>query len=226
MQVGTLGRGAPEQACAQHMKALWPAEVDVVSARLFNTPAWFDAERVGRSTDPIAEYEAMRLTASSPEELRCFGDPRQLVCHLWNALRRRPPQVLAMRQVAFTAALAARRPQLRQLLSDRGERYVAVSTAGSLAGSVAGSVAGGSVAGGAVGWALNASAPLMDDVIKGHQGSSGVINASAPLMGAPLMGSRRGGDGDAGSGSGSRSSRSSSGYNRVESGGIGGSLVQ
>ncbi|KOO32138.1 hypothetical protein Ctob_008733 [Chrysochromulina tobinii] len=92
-EVGTLGRGAPEQACAQRMKALWPAEVDVVSARLFNTPAWFDAERVGRSTDPIAEYEAMRLTASSPEELRCFGDPRQLVCHLWNALRRRPPQV-------------------------------------------------------------------------------------------------------------------------------------
>ena len=223
-EVGTLGRGAPEQACAQRMKALWPAEVDVVSARLFNTPAWFDAERVGRSTDPIAEYEAMRLTASSPEELCCFGDPRQLVCHLWNALRRRPPQVLAMRQVAFTAALAARRPQLRQLLSDRGERYVAVSTAGSLAGSVAGSVAGGS-AGGAVGWALNASAPLMDDVINGHQGSSGVINASAPLMGAPLRGSRRGGDGDAGSGSGSRSSRSSSSSSRVESGGIGGSLV-
>ena len=240
-EVGTRGRGAPEQACAQRMKALWPAEVDVVSARLFNTPAWFDAERVGRSTDPIAEYEAMRLTASSPEELRCFGDPRHLVCHLWNALRRRPPQVLAMRQVAFTAALAARRPQLRQLLSDRGERYVAVSTASSVAGSVAGSIAGGS-AGDAVGWALNASAPLMDDVINGHQGSSGVINASAPLMGAPLMGSRRGGDGDAGSGSGSRSIRSSSsssrvessgiggysgssGYNRVESGGIGGSLV-
>ena len=174
-EVGTLGRGAPEQACAQHMKALWPAEVDVVSARLFNTPAWFDAERVGRSTDPIAEYEAMRLTASSPEELRCFGDPRQLVCHLWNALRRRPPQVLAMRQVAFTAALAARRPQLRQLLGGRGERYVAVSTAGSLAGSLAGSVAGSAArgsAGGAVGWALNASAPLMDDVIRGHQGSS------------------------------------------------------
>ena len=199
-EAGTLGRGAPEQACAQHMKALWPAEVDVVSARLFNTPAWFDAERVRRSTDPIAEYVAMRLRASSPDELRCFGDPHQLVCHLWNAVRRRPPQVLAIRQVAFTAALAARRPQLRQLLSERSERYryVAVSTAGSVAGSVAGSAAGGSAAS-AVGWALNASSSQM-----GSQ-----------------MGSRRGGDGDAGSGGGNRSNSRS---RRVGSGGIGGSL--
>lgn len=75
------------------MKTRWPAAVDVVSARLFNTPAWYDAAAVQRSAQPIASYEAARMAAATLEQLPCFADPGALVCHLWNAVRRRPAEV-------------------------------------------------------------------------------------------------------------------------------------
>ena len=54
---GEIGRGAPEQLCAQTMKTRWAAEIDVVSARHFNTPAWFHSAHLH---EPIATYEAAR----------------------------------------------------------------------------------------------------------------------------------------------------------------------
>ena len=54
---GRPGKGAPEQACMQRlaMHPKWRASVDVVSARHFNTPAWFHSRLDTTSTRPQLE---------------------------------------------------------------------------------------------------------------------------------------------------------------------------
>ena len=120
-----FGRGAPEQACAIRMKNQWPRLVDVVSARHFNTPAWFHTN-YDSAADPVRVYEAARLRPNSSGG-GCFDDPAAFVCHLWNAMRMSASRLLALREAAFARELNARRPQLHTLVEARGERYINVS---------------------------------------------------------------------------------------------------
>lgn len=122
--IGRLGVGAPEQACAQRMKAAWPAAVDVVSARLFNMPAWVDSSILLRG--PQAYVEA-RAAANSTDQLACFRDPAIFVCHLWNAMRRPRAEINALRRAAFADSLNRSRALLTQLVAARGERYVSIA---------------------------------------------------------------------------------------------------
>ena len=133
---GQPGKGAPEQACIQHLHKRWRATIDIVSAKHFNAPAWHHS-RLEKARDPIRAYESARSAPWAPigkdgkrvpgASMQCFNDSSSFVCHMWNAMRYDKPTVREVRRVVFAASATQRRPQLLALLAARGEVYVSIT---------------------------------------------------------------------------------------------------
>ena len=120
-----------EQECfSQLWQHSWAAEglVDVVSARVLNTPSWFDAG-LDYASDPIEAYlrrmartsdRFTQLNSSVEAQTSCLRTG-VFVCHAW-------ARSSAVRDVAFRAALQQRRAMLLAMLAARSEAYVSIST--------------------------------------------------------------------------------------------------
>ena len=120
-----------EQECfSQLWQHSWAAAglVDVVSARVLNTPSWFD-EGLDYAPDPIEAYlRRMARTSDRFTELNSSVEAQTsclrtgvFVCHAW-------ARSSAVRDVAFRSALEQRRVMLLAMLAARSETYVSIST--------------------------------------------------------------------------------------------------
>ena len=120
-----------EQDCfTQLWQHSWASEglVDVVSARVLNTPSWFDAG-LDYASDPIEAYlrrmartsdRFTQLNSSVEAQTSCLRTG-VFVCHAW-------ARSSAVRDVAFRSALEQRRVMLLAMLAARSEAYVSIST--------------------------------------------------------------------------------------------------
>ena len=88
-----IGKSLAEQRCASDMKRRWPAEIDVVPAARFNSPAWYypglrwlpgnlSAPRKSKRTDRLYDTNGTLRSFKDSDQLRCFGSS-QFMCHAY-----------------------------------------------------------------------------------------------------------------------------------------------
>ena len=88
-----IGKSLGEQRCASDMKRRWPAEIDVVPAARFNSPAWYypgvrwrpgnlSAPHKSKRTDRLYDTNGTLRSFNGSDQLRCFGSS-QFMCHAY-----------------------------------------------------------------------------------------------------------------------------------------------
>ena len=124
---GHLTRGLAEQECAQRMQRKWPSRVEVLNARVFNAPLWYEPAayqwfEVGRHShnDVVREVVTAEKKDGRSGSAKCLGST-MFVCHAYDA----PAD---FRALVVPRRLAAVRPILRAMLAAQGDEYVPFST--------------------------------------------------------------------------------------------------
>ena len=138
------GKSFGEQRCASDMKRRWPAEVDVVPAARFNSPAWYypgvrwlpgnlSAAHKSKRTDRLYDTKGTPRNFNDSDQLRCFGSS-QFMCHAYgltanfsgfNPTRLGPHWKTILAQ-AYEARWRTVLPRLRKLQALRGTTPVSL----------------------------------------------------------------------------------------------------
>ena len=114
-----------EQECAQRMQRVWPTRVEVLNARVCNTPLWFEPAayawfHVGKHThNDVIRDVVNREASTGRRSAACLGST-MFVCHAYNTHTNFRRQVIRQRLVAVS-------PTLRQMLTAQGEEYVTLT---------------------------------------------------------------------------------------------------
>ena len=123
---GHLTRGLAEQECAQRMQRKWPSRVEVLNARVFNAPLWYEPAayqwfEVGRHShnDVVRDVVTAEKKDGRSGSAKCLGSA-MFVCHAYDA----PAD---FRALVVPRRLAAVRPILRTMLAAHGDEYVPFS---------------------------------------------------------------------------------------------------
>ena len=126
---GHLTRGLAEQECAQRMQRKWPSRVEVLNARVFNAPLWFEPAayqwfELGRHShnDVVRDVVAAEKKEGRSGSAKCLGSA-MFVCHAYDA----PAD---FRALVVPRRLAAVRPILRTMLAAHGDEYLSFSAHG------------------------------------------------------------------------------------------------
>ena len=133
-----------EQRCASDMKRRWPAEVDVVPAARFNSPAWYypgvrwlpgnlSAGHKSKRMDRLYDTKGTWRNFNDSDQLRCFGSSL-FMCHAYgltanfsgfNPARLGPHWKIILAQ-AYEARWRTVLPRLRELQALRGTTPVSL----------------------------------------------------------------------------------------------------
>lgn len=102
-----------EQKCANRMKAVFPDRVNIVNARVMNTPSWFDVKKHTVSKSQLIADKHASVASHS----KCFGS-NVFVCH---TLGVRAPRA---RKAIFAKALSQTRTTLQRLCAEHAQPYI------------------------------------------------------------------------------------------------------
>ena len=138
------GKSFGEQRCASDMKRRWPAEVDVVPAARFNSPAWYypgvrwlpgnlSAAHKSKRTDRLYDTKGTPRNFNDSDQLRCFGSS-QFMCHAYGLTAnfsgfnpaRLGPHWKTILAEAYEMRWRTVLPRLRELQALRGTTFVSL----------------------------------------------------------------------------------------------------
>ena len=111
------------------MQRKWPSRVEVLNARVFNAPLWFEPAayqwfELGRHShnDVVRDVVAAEKKEGRSGSAKCLGSA-MFVCHAYDA----PAD---FRALVVPRRLAAVRPILRTMLAAHGDEYLSFSAHG------------------------------------------------------------------------------------------------